>query len=61
MRLGAGAVDGGKEGFGVLALNDNLLILGGTTNNPDLPAAPGSTRGGGQDGYVVVLRLWDKP
>ena len=60
VRLGAGAVEGGKEGFGVIALSDNLLVLGGTSNNPALPAAAGTTRGGGQDGFVTVLRLWEK-
>ena len=61
VRLGAGALEGGKEGFAVLALSDNLLILGGTSNNPALPAPAGSTRGSGQDGFITVLRLWDKP
>jgi|GEM_PF-3445314 len=60
VRLGAGAADGGKEGFGVLALHDNLLILGGTSNNPALPGPGGAKHGGGQNGFVCVLRLWEK-
>jgi hypothetical protein len=50
----------GQQRFGVIALKDNLLALGGTTCAADVATvnAAQSSHGGGQDGLVAIIRLW---
>lgn len=50
----------GSQGFGAIALRDNILVLGGTTcggawaqRNP-VQQEPGL----GQDGLIAIIRLW---
>jgi serine/threonine-protein kinase len=59
-RLGGGAAEGGQEGFATLALHGNILVLGGTTNSTAPPAIHGiqPKPGGGQDGFICVVKLW---
>ncbi len=53
--------DKGWEGFTCAAYRDGILALGGSTCALKLATvdAMQSGAGGGQDGLVVVLRLWD--
>lgn len=59
LRIG-GDCDGGMQAFGSIALRGNLLALGGTTCAPDVPTrnAAQSQHGGGQDGLLAIVRLW---
>lgn len=59
LRIGGGTANG-KEEFGVLAVHDRWLVLGGTTA-ADLPALGGGAKrmaDDGQDAFFCVLRLW---
>jgi len=60
IRLGGGPANGGHEGFAVLALKDNMLVMGGTTNslNPPTIHTLQTTPGGAQDGFICVMKLW---
>ncbi len=53
--------EAGWEGFTCAAYRDGLLALGGSTCAAKLATVDPmqSAPGGGQDGLVVVLRLWD--
>lgn len=57
---GACAKAQGSQGFGSIALRDNILVLGGTTCGGDwaqrnpVQQAPGQ----GQDGLIAIIRLW---
>jgi hypothetical protein len=54
--------DGKQQVFGAIAQKGNLLVLGGTTCATDLvvtPSAVQKTSGGGQDGMLVIVKLWD--
>ncbi|MDX2021931.1 MAG: hypothetical protein SF187_16960 [Deltaproteobacteria bacterium] len=61
IRLG-GTSETGIQRFAVMAINDQgLLVLGGTSNAPDVPAlgeALQQMAGGGQDGLLAIIRLW---
>lgn len=60
-RLG-GTCSGGQQVFGAVAQRGNLLVLGGTTCATDLRTTANAvqkTPGGGQDGMLVILKLWD--
>ena len=55
---------GGDERFGVIALKDNLLVLGGYIEGgePESFKAVNPVQNGageGKDGFLVVLRLWE--
>jgi serine/threonine-protein kinase len=55
---------GGEERFGVIALKDNLLVLGGWVEGgeaDDFKAvnAVQDDAGEGKDGFFVVIRLWE--
>jgi hypothetical protein len=60
IRLGGGPANGGHEGFAVLALHDNMLVMGGTTNSLTPPTihALQSQPGGAQDAFICVMKLW---
>jgi hypothetical protein len=60
---GACSGEGTVQAFGSIAVReDGLLILGGSTCAPDLgtTSAAQASHGGGQDGMVAVLRLWER-
>jgi hypothetical protein len=61
IRLGGKGGETGQEALGYLAIQNEFLVMGGTTCarglktvNPVQPA-----HGGGQDGFLVILKLWD--
>jgi len=52
----------GQETLGVISVRGNLLILAGTTAAADTMPSANSAQagpGGGQDGLLIVIRLWD--
>ena len=55
-----GSCQGGSERFGAIALQDGVLALAGTTCAKDLKTvnAAQPNAGGGQDGFLAVVRLW---
>jgi hypothetical protein len=63
VRLGGTCdVEGMQQSFGALALHGDLLVLAGTTCAADIPTTPGAPQaaaGGGQDGLLVVIDLWE--
>ncbi len=59
VRLGGACA--GQQVLPELALRGNILVMGGTTCATDLPVTPNAVQanaGGGQDGYLVVVKLW---
>jgi hypothetical protein len=59
LRIG-GAKGPGQDRFRAIALSGNLLALAGTTSSPQpqLVKPVQAKPGGGQDAYLVVLKLW---
>jgi serine/threonine protein kinase len=56
------STDSGWEAFTSIAYHDGMLALGGSTCASSLPESPNALQrraGGGQDGLLVVLQLWD--
>lgn len=60
--LGAACADGAKSTLASVAVRDNILVLGGTSCTSPIASSENAVQqqpGGGQDGYLVVIRLWD--
>lgn len=59
----SGDCQGGKQELSPIAVRGNIAVLGGTSCAESLPNAPAggvqAKNGGGQDGYLVVLELWN--
>lgn len=57
-----GRCEGGKQELRKVAIRKNLLVVGGTTCAQNLATTANAVQaksGGGQDGMVFVLRLWE--
>ena len=58
----ASCVANGVQSFDAVALRGNILALAGTTCVTDLKTTPNAVQpapGGGQDGFLVILKLWN--
>jgi len=59
---GTCAGSNGIQLFDAVALSGNLLALAGTTCATDLATTPNAVQaklGGGQDGFLIILKLWN--
>lgn len=54
--------DGSVQAFSSIAIRGGLLVAGGTTCAPDLATTASAVQrehGGGQDGMIAIVRLWE--
>lgn len=60
--LGAACGKSGSSTLASVAVRNNILVMGGTSCESNIVPTDNAvqkTPGGGQDGYLVVIKLWD--